>query len=251
MIELVEHEACLRTPNVHSTLVKLSTVSRTLNGHLEKMAAPKGRVQGFIWQLRAGRRHQEALEATMKELAHVKLDLGLHIQLANVGLTRGVQEKILVSVAAVDAVNRQLQEKLGSSHQLRISRLIEGRPRNDDGTVTLTKDDITFLSSPPQHENFVAPIQQEVITVPRTNTVRMIRGNEASQNALQVNTPIGQDLWDGVATVRVEDNRATGCASQLNYPTSIEAFLAVVQARSRDWRLGEQRELPGDEVIAN
>jgi len=134
MIELVKDEACLRTPNIQSALVKLSTVSQALNARLEKMAAPRGRIRGFIWQLTAGRRNQEALENVMEEMVHIKLDLGVHIQLANVGLTRGVEQKILVSVAAVEAVNRQLQEKLGPSHKLRISQLIEGRPRNGEIT---------------------------------------------------------------------------------------------------------------------
>lgn len=251
MIDLVTEEPSLRTPSIHSALAKLNTVIQALRTQLGAMATPRGRIRGFILQLIAGRRNQEALEAIMRDMARIKLDLGVHIQLANVGLTRGVEEKTLVSVAAVDSINRQLREKLGLNHELRISRLIKGRPLNSktsylvrtasktltnvsgDGTVTLSKDDITFLSTPPEEDDLVAAPTRNGFDLPRPNASRTVRGNQASHHALQVNTPIGQDIWEDVSTVRIEDNRAMGFASQLNYPTSAEAFLAVLEARHR------------------
>jgi hypothetical protein len=116
------------------------------------MAVPRSRVRGFLWQLSAGKSNQKALDTVMGEMAHVKLDLGVHIQLVNVGLIRGVEQRVLVSVATVEAVNRQLQEKLGSSHQLRISRVIEGRPRNSEFHVVYLKRQVFLTELDPYRD---------------------------------------------------------------------------------------------------
>jgi len=108
--------------------------------------------------------------------------------------------------------------------------------------VTLTRDDIAALASPPEAEDYIASTTTERGRLPRSNTVRTVRGNKVSEWALQVNTPIGQDFWENITTVRVEDNRATGFASQLNYPMSMEAFLAVLQARGEQQLVRDQRQ---------
>lgn len=130
MIELIKTEEALRTPNVRDVVDKLVQVGRTLQTHLDKMdklAIKRGRFRGFVRQLISGQQDQEVLERILKDLERTKHDLSMHIQLANVGLTRGVDKAVLVSVAAVEAVNRQLQAKLGPAHTLRISKLLENR----------------------------------------------------------------------------------------------------------------------------
>lgn len=89
-----------------------------------------------------------------------------------------------------------------------------------DGVVTLTEDDIASLSK--EEGAFVS------------QTSRIIRDNEASRYALQVNTPIGVDLWKDLSSVIVEGNKATDGASQWNYPmVSVDAFLAAMELRPR------------------
>lgn len=132
MIELVKTEEALRTPNVRNVVDRLVQVGWALQTHLakmDKMAAKRGRLRGFIRQLISGQQDQEALERILQDLERTKHDLSMHIQLANVGLTRGVDKTLLVSVAAVEAVNRQLRTHLGSAHSLRISKLLENHPR--------------------------------------------------------------------------------------------------------------------------
>ncbi|QYT00289.1 hypothetical protein H0G86_007379 [Trichoderma simmonsii] len=61
---------------------------------------------------------------------------------------------------------------------------------------------------------------------------RIIRENEATEWALQVNTPIGVDVWKDMDSVTIERNKATGNASQWNYPmVSVDAFLAALEMR--------------------
>lgn len=130
MVDLVGMEKALQTPNVGNTIARLGSVGHDLEKHLEKMNIKRGRFRELVVQLVRGQRNQDTLEHILLELERTKLDLSMYIQLANVGLTRGVGEALVVSVAAVDAVNKQLQMKLGSAHRLRISKLLAGRPRN-------------------------------------------------------------------------------------------------------------------------
>ncbi|KAH6849628.1 hypothetical protein B0I37DRAFT_369468 [Chaetomium sp. MPI-CAGE-AT-0009] len=220
IVELAASEAALKTPNVGATIVKLAAVGEALHSHLSKVASTKGRVHGFVRQLVSGRQDQEKLEEIMGELGNAKQDLSLGIQLANVGLTRAVGETLQVNAAAVDTVNKLLTERLGPTYTLRMARLIEGRPRNADGSVTLTEDDIASLST----ESNVAGG-----TTPETS--RIVRENQASGSALQVNTPIGEDLWKDMGNITIERNQAQGSASQWNYPISADTFLAALQTR--------------------
>ncbi|KAK4250277.1 hypothetical protein C7999DRAFT_29101 [Corynascus novoguineensis] len=227
MIELVEMEESLQTPNVRDVVNKLVQVGQTLQAHLnkmDKMAGNGGRFRGFFRQLIMGQRHHEALEHILRELESTKHDLGVHIQLANVGLTRGIDRALSVSVATVEEVNRQLQAKLGPTHTLRIAKLLEDRPRSNDGTVTLTEDDIAFLSS----QELTQPREAHAPT--ENETSRIIRDNQVSLHALQLNSSIGEfDAWKNVATVRIEGNRATSHGIQLNHPISMNDFSEVLK----------------------
>ena len=85
--------------------------------------------------------------------------------------------------------------------------------------MTLTKEDIAFLAEP--------------VTPPTANATGFsgtVRDNEAFNHALQVNTPIGVDIWKGMNVV-VERNKASDRASQVNAPMSEAAFLALLAAR--------------------
>ncbi|KAL8371662.1 hypothetical protein RB595_001453 [Gaeumannomyces hyphopodioides] len=254
IVELAASEAALKTPNVGASIAKLAAVGEALHGHLEHMgsASAKGPVQGFVRQLVSGKGDNEKLNSIMKDIGSAKQDLGMYIQLANVGLTRAVGETLRVNTVAVEAVNKLLAESLGSVYSLKIGQVIEGRPRDADGTVALTEDDIASLSrqeAPSAPDGTVALTEggiaslsrQEAPPAPKgTNspgqaenqTSRVIRTNEAAGYALQVNTPIGVDLWKDVGSVTIEENKATGNATQWNYPIgSVDAFLAALEMR--------------------
>ena len=130
MVELVRSEQALATPNVSDAIETIATVGEALRAHLDKMASKKGRLRGILRQLIFGKKLQDALERIMRKLGETKQDLGLHIQLANVGLTRGVDRRIMVSIETLEAVIKHIQEELGGDFQLRISQLLEGWERN-------------------------------------------------------------------------------------------------------------------------
>ncbi len=89
-----------------------------------------------------------------------------------------------------------------------------------DGTVTLTKNDVAFLST-----------QEAAFGEAKARTSKVIRNNEVSRHALQVNSPIGVDAWKDVDIVTIEGNKATDGTSQWNYPiASADVFLAAIGA---------------------
>lgn len=134
MIELVEAKEALRTPNVLGALLLLSAIIESLRVQLDRLAT-EGRM---LWGIRAllfGSNEEDmTLDGIMKDIANATLDLGLHMQLAHVGVTRGVGETVLVSVAAVEEMNNRLHERLGWTNALMISRILEGRPKNGEAS---------------------------------------------------------------------------------------------------------------------
>ena len=132
LIELVETEDALRTPNVRDVVLRLVQVGENLQNQLNKMAVKRSCVRDFIRQVISGQENEAALERILRDLESTKHDLSVHIQLANVGLTQGVDKTLQVSVAAVESVNRQIQTKLGPTHNLRITKVLENRPQNSE-----------------------------------------------------------------------------------------------------------------------
>ncbi len=93
----------------------------------------------------------------------------------------------------------------------------------------MTEDDIVSLS-----KQVAAPTFKEANTPDgmMSQTARIVRDNEASEFALQVNTPIGVDVWKGMGSVAIERNKAAGYASQWNYPiASVDTFLTALEMR--------------------
>lgn len=95
--------------------------------------------------------------------------------------------------------------------------------------MTLTEDDIVALS---QAKISIVPGEDNISDRVADQRSRIIRQNEATEWALQVNTPIGVDVWKDMDSVIIERNKATGNASQWNYPmASADAFLTALEMR--------------------
>jgi hypothetical protein len=93
----------------------------------------------------------------------------------------------------------------------------------------LTDDDIVSLS---KHEAFLESKEANTAGHIMCEGSRIVRENEASGSALQVNTPIGVDVWKDMGMITIERNKAAGSASQWNYPiASAETFLAALEMR--------------------
>ncbi|KAF3072776.1 hypothetical protein CFAM422_004972 [Trichoderma lentiforme] len=114
-------------------------------------------------------------------------------------------------------------------YSLKIADLVEGRPRNADEPVTLTGGGVVALS---QQKISMVPEEDNISDQVADQRSRIIRENEATEWALQVNTPIGVDVWKDMDSITIERNKATGNASQWNYPmASVDAFLAALEMR--------------------
>jgi hypothetical protein len=59
--------------------------------------------------------------------------------------------------------------------------------------------------------------------------VRIVTNNTALSRALQVNTPVGQDIWADMNTVVVNGNVAKMEAVQFNGPISSNDFLGALR----------------------
>lgn len=99
----------------------------------------------------------------------------------------------------------------------------------DDGTVTLSKDDIVQLSKQEAIIDHEKARASDLVLV--SASCRAV-GNEVYRDSLQVNTPIGVDVWKDMGNVVIENNIATDDSIQWNYPTaSVDAFVAAIKRR--------------------
>jgi hypothetical protein len=57
-----------------------------------------------------------------------------------------------------------------------------------------------------------------------TKTERIIIGNYTQDQALQLNGPIGKDLWAHISRIKICGNRAVGQSIQVNYRTTFRAL---------------------------
>lgn len=71
---------------------------------------------------------------------------------------------------------------------------------------------------------------------------RIIVGNMCKDQAIQINGPIGADLWKDISRLEVRDNRAEDVSVQVNYITTLDdlnvlwARQDVVLERDRKWQ---------------
>lgn len=61
---------------------------------------------------------------------------------------------------------------------------------------------------------------------------RLIVGNIARHSAFQLLGPIGKDLWDDTC-VRIENNAASGYATQIAYPIDFASFRYLLDHQER------------------
>jgi hypothetical protein len=101
-----------------------------LNARVSKKSAGSIVVSAFF----KGSDEEKKLEKVMSDLATVKMNLVSRILLANVGLTQGVNNEIKANTQTISHLSRLIKEKLGPDSDLRIARVVEGKPQT--GTHT-------------------------------------------------------------------------------------------------------------------
>ena len=66
-------------------------------------------------------------------------------------------------------------------------------------------------------------------TMKRVSTERIILRNMAKNQAMQINAPVGKDIWKNVDRIVIEDNVAQDEAVQINYTNTLEVTMALLR----------------------
>lgn len=59
----------------------------------------------------------------------------------------------------------------------------------------------------------------------------MIVDNITEEQALQINGPVGKDVWEKISHLEIRRNKASGNSTQVNYPITMEVFDRLMAAR--------------------
>jgi hypothetical protein len=257
MIGIIMDEESLRTASVCSEVVRLRDVQNKLVKLLEQLD-PRHQtpVQQFSHQLKNGSSDESKMYAIMNELGQVKSMLLLRIQVANVGVMRDVQQRLVANTEVIARVDRFLKEEVSGCEGLRIARLLQGRrpsskyprrrhdmkvlTRTDDGTVPLTSADWRSLRDAVDDQNS----DDETLvddsdsstgseTKMRASIERIVLSNMAKDQAIQINAPIGKDIWKNIDRIIIKNNIAEDNAIQLNYSNTLEDMMALMTLRSK------------------
>jgi hypothetical protein len=128
IIQIVEDEDALQTAAVAAELVKLREIEKKLVECLKTLdPGGKGPIRKLAHQLVHGSKDEKTLADIMDELAHAKSDLSVRIQVANVGLTRTVEDTIVANAAAIDRIDQLLVPVFGEGRGLKIAQLLKDR----------------------------------------------------------------------------------------------------------------------------
>jgi hypothetical protein len=129
VIQIIQDEKALRTAAVASELAALTTLAEKLVTLLKILdPGEKGAVHRLFHQFVHGSKDEKALSDIMNDLGRAKLDLGLRLQVANVGLTRTVEDNILADKEVIQRIDSLLQQTFGDGRGLKIAKLLQHRP---------------------------------------------------------------------------------------------------------------------------
>lgn len=139
IIGIIDDEEELRTASVVTELFRLKEVESRLVKLLEQLdPKPSGKVKQFARQFVQGSADEKKLCGIMDELAHVKSDLLLRIQVANVGVMRTMGKQLVANAEVIQRIDQFLREEVGNCEGLRIARLLKGRRPSSESSHTFT-----------------------------------------------------------------------------------------------------------------
>jgi hypothetical protein len=78
-------------------------------------------------------------------------------------------------------------------------------------------------------------------TKKRVWTERVILSNMARNQAIQINAPIGKDIWKTVDKITIKHNTAEDNAVQINYTNTLEDTMALMRLNN-EFRITAQQE---------
>lgn len=119
----------MRTAGVASELVELEAIGARLVACLQNLEpGNKGPMRQVTHQLLHGSKDEQTLTDIMDELTRAKTNLSLRLKVANVGLTRTVENTIVANTAVVERINNLLEQVFGEGRGLKIAEMLRSRP---------------------------------------------------------------------------------------------------------------------------
>lgn len=114
-----------------SESVTLEAIAGKLVSCLQSLdPAGKSSARQLLHQLAHGSKDEKTLADIMNDLGRAKSNLSLHLQVANVGLTRSVENTIVADAEVIRRIDRLLQQVFGEGRGLQIAELLKDRPRD-------------------------------------------------------------------------------------------------------------------------
>ncbi|TGO10022.1 hypothetical protein BTUL_0147g00260 [Botrytis tulipae] len=222
ILELVKHEANLRTAAVLSEIENIRKIATELICTLELMVpGDKSQARRFAHQFLQGTKEQETLAKLMERLEHAKSNLGLGLHVAHVGVTQLVGDKVAINMDILNRVDGLLRNVLGDGGGLKIADMVKGHCPEKDGLVHIRSEDLS------------PRINGNVKDAGRVSS-RVVLKNVTRDQALQINGPIGEKGWREVSQLEIRDNEAAGNGLQVNHAISEDLFIQLLAHRDRN-----------------
>jgi hypothetical protein len=109
----------------------------------------------------------------------------------------------------------------------------------DDGIIPLTPADLKSLrdaaaDSDSEDETLIDDSDSSTSSKSkkRVSIERIILRNMAKNQAMQINAPVGEDIWKSIDRIVIEDNIAEDEAVQINYPNTLEAMMTLLRLKN-------------------
>ncbi|KAK5656066.1 hypothetical protein OQA88_5205 [Cercophora sp. LCS_1] len=231
IITLVKDETALQTAAVADELSTLDTAIKGLVDVLSRIRTSgsgkrQNRLYQFAYQFVNGSRDEADLQAAMANLGRAKDDLSLSISVAHVGVSRGMQDTLVLNTRLLERVDAAVRAASGEDRGLLIGKLVQGRHVPESGTLFVTARDLASIS----HHHSDSSTRMPTANDAEQRSRHIVARNMTADQALQINGPIGNHGWHASSHV-VQDNKATGSSAQINGAMSVEAFSALLGAR--------------------
>ncbi|KAF1979582.1 hypothetical protein BU23DRAFT_100983 [Bimuria novae-zelandiae CBS 107.79] len=244
VLGVLKNEKDFHTTRIAKEVRRLKEVQDRLNKLLIQLdPKPRGKISQFTRQLVHGDANEKKLDRIMVELGQVKTSVLLCMQVTTVGVMRNVEKQLVADAVKIERIDANLREALENYEGLRIAQLLKGRSPSDDGYVPLSEADLRSLDNENHDEDNISEtlVDDDSITnlsTLSTKTERVIKGNSARHQALQINASLGEDVWKEIDRLEIKDNIAEDHSIQVNHGMTLEvlSLLVGIQAKKMAYK---------------
>ncbi|KAJ4989267.1 hypothetical protein SVAN01_05172 [Stagonosporopsis vannaccii] len=229
IVGIIEDEEELQTDAVDMELARVKDVQTKLKDLLVSLDPnTKGRMNQIAHQLVHGSADEKKLTVIMNEMGTAKQALLLRIQVAQVGVMRTMQKELVANAEVIKRIDQSLREQVSNCEGLRIARLLKDRRPADDGTVSISAEElaaVTRIESDAKSDDGTLVDESEM--PPHDLPIkhgRDIHHNKAKDESVQINAAIEKDIWENFDRISIRHNQSEGRAVQVNHANSLEVM---------------------------